>query len=87
VKWGIGRNRARCIPLPEAHQCIADAIGRALTDVTSFVPFAPDLPATIRLTLYRSDMADDMAAHADVTRVDARTIERTISRLTDVARW
>jgi D-amino peptidase len=87
VKWGIGRNRARCLPVPQAHRVIADAVRRALADFTRFKPFQPQLPATVRLTLYRSDMADSMAARPGVTRVDARTIERTITNLSDVARW
>jgi D-amino peptidase len=87
VKWGIGRNRARCLALPAAHACIRNAIQSALGDLGRFAPFIPSLPATLTLTLYRSDMADEMATHPGVTRIDARSIQRTIDELTDVARW
>ncbi len=76
VKWGIGRNRARCLPVPEAHEAIRRAIGRALADTSRFSPFKPELPATMELTLYRSDMADDLERRTDVERVGPRTVRR-----------
>lgn len=87
VKWGIGRNRARCLSLPRAHQVIRDAVARALASVEHMRPFRPELPATVELTLYRSDMADAFAARAGVERVDARTVRRTVDSLLDIGRW
>lgn len=84
VKWAIGRNRARCLSVKQAHAQISGAIARALQRVSSFKPFQPELPATVRLTFYRTDMADDLAAKQAVTRVDARTVEKTIHSLLDV---
>lgn len=87
VKRGIGRNRARCLALPAAHELVRDAIGRALSDPKRFKPWKPELPATIQLTFYRSDMADDLGARPGVERVDARTLRRRIDSLLDVCRW
>ena len=50
-------------------------------------PFAPPVPTTIQLTLYRSDMADDMSHRPGTERVDARTVRRTIDSLYDVGHW
>ena len=87
VKQGIGRNRARCLSLPAAHRLVREAIGRALRDPGRFRPWKPGLPATVQLTFYRSDMADDLAARPGVERVDARTLRRRIESLLDVCRW
>jgi D-amino peptidase len=87
VKWGIGRNRARCLSLPKAHQAIRDAVARAVASLERMRPFQPELPAGIELTLYRSDMADVYAAKPGVERVDARTVRRQIDFLLDVCHW
>ena len=87
VKRGIGRNRARCLALPAAHELVRNAVGRALANPGRFRPWTPELPATIRLTFYRSDMADDLAARPGVERVDARTLRRRIDSLLDICRW
>jgi D-amino peptidase len=87
VKWGIGRNRARCLSLPNAHQAIRDAVARALVSIGDKKPFQPDLPATVELTLYRSDMADAYAAKPGVERIDARTVRRQVGSLLDICHW
>jgi len=87
VKWAIGRNRARCLPIPKAHNEIRKAIARAIESIDRFKPFKPSLPATIQLTLYRSDMADQRATRTDTERVDARTVRRKAERLLDIYRW
>ncbi|MCC7146588.1 MAG: M55 family metallopeptidase [Phycisphaeraceae bacterium] len=87
VKRGIGRHSAACISLPQAHQIIAETTQRAVQRAArhEFKPFTPKLPADIQLTLYRSDMADDMTRQG-WQRVDARTVRKTISTMTDM-RW
>jgi D-amino peptidase len=87
VKWGIGRNRARCLSLPQAHAVIRDAVARALASIDHMKPFQPELPARVELTLYRSDMADAFAAKLGVERVNARTVRREIDSLLDVCHW
>ena len=51
------------------------------------VPFQPELPATIELTLYRSDMADSFSAKPGVERVDARTVRRQVDSLLEIYHW
>jgi D-amino peptidase len=87
VKWGIGRNRAKCLSLPRARICIRTAVQSAIENIDRFSPFKPELPATIHLTYYRSDMADDMMSNTGIRRVDARTIEININSLLDVCRF
>lgn len=87
VKTGLGRNRATCLSIPAAHDAIRKAIGDALGSIKAFTPFAPSVPATIELTVYRTDMADDFALKPGIERVSARTVQRKIDSLLDVFRW
>ena len=87
VKWGVGRNRARCLALPAAHQAIRDAVARGIKAIDRMAPFQPELPAVVELTLYRSDFADAYAARPGVERVGARTVRRRIESLLDICRW
>lgn len=88
VKWGIGRQRARCLPLGKAHRVVRAAAERAVRRAAQkdFKPFQPTLPATVRVTFYRSDMADEWMAprRKSWERVDARTVSRRIESLLDV---
>ena len=87
VKWGIGRNRAKCLSLPEAHKRIREAVGAAVRSTHRFRPWKPSLPGIIQLTLYRSDMADSLAGKPGVERVDARTLRKSVSSLKDICAW
>lgn len=87
VKWGVGRNRARCLALPAAHEEVRQAIGRGIRNREQATPYKPSLPATLRLTFYRSDMADNVSMQTGVRRVGARTVEKTITSLLDVEGW
>ena len=87
VKWAVGRNRAKCPPLSVSHARVRKAVGDAIGSVERFSVWRPSLPASIKLTLYRSDMADDMARRDGVERIDARTIRRTITSLLGVYAW
>ena len=60
-------------------------MSKAVRGTDRFSPWKPDLPATLELTYYRSDYADDAVARGiDVERVDARTVRRTIQSLEDI---
>jgi D-amino peptidase len=87
VKWGLWRNRARCLHPSAARQVITEAAARAVKRAGQCKPFAPSLPATIRLTLYRTDFAEEYLSRAHVERVDARTIQVRIDSLVDLSRW
>jgi D-amino peptidase len=84
VKRGLGRNRAECVPAAKAHASIKEAICEALGSAGIRPPFKPTLPARVRLTLYRSDMADRLANRSGTKRIDARTVERTITSFLDI---
>ena len=84
VKRGLGRNRAECVPAAEAHTLIKEAACEALGTAAALTPFKPTLPARVRLTLYRSDMADRLASRSGTKRIDARTVERIITSLLDI---
>jgi len=87
VKWGIGRNRAKCLSIPDAHERVRGAVLAAVENVSAFKAYQPSLPAVVQLTLYRSDMADALAAKPEVERVDARTVRKTVTSLLDVCKW
>jgi len=78
VKQGIGRQHARCLHPQRAHELIRTAAARAVSLSKTIKPYATDLPATVQLTYYRSDMADAAARRPGTRRVDARTLERVV---------
>lgn len=87
VKWGLGRNSARCLPVSESHQVIRQAIARAMSSACTFKALKYKLPATLRVTLCRSDFADRIAGDARIRRVDARVVEIEIASFRDIMRW
>lgn len=87
LKWSIGRNRARCLPVAQAHETLRSAIRNAIANIAAYQPLEVSLPATIEKTFYRTDHADEAADHPDVERVDGRTVRRHIGSLLDVRRW
>ena len=84
VKTGIGRNRAHCLSTVEAHKRIRQAIVDALRKGRRFAPWKPSLPATLELTVYRSDMADAYAGRPEIERVGPRTLRARITALKDI---
>ncbi len=87
VKWALGRNRARCLPPAVARQRITEAAARAVAGAGRCRPFRPSIPATIELTLYRTDYAEEYLARAGVERADSRTIRVKVNSLVDIHRW
>jgi len=84
VKRGLGRNRAECVPVAEAHIRIKAAVCAAFRSAAALKPYKLSLPANVRLTLYRSDMADRLAKQSGTQRIDARTVEKTITSFLDI---
>ena len=84
VKWAPVRNRAVCIHPERAHQLIREAAAQALKLVGKLEPFVAAMPAEIKLTFTRSDYADGLAHRPGVTRVDARTITKSIDCVLDL---
>jgi len=87
VKYGIGRNRARCLSLGNAHALIRQGIQNALGRLDAFKPLVVDLPATITQTFYRSDMADVFENQPGIKRSDSRTVEKVIGSLLEIRQW
>lgn len=84
VKYGICRSSAKCLPLSKAHKAVQDAVKTALKSIKKYKPYKPSVPATVQLTVYRSDMADIKAAKPGVERVDARTVRKQVDSLRDI---
>ncbi len=84
VKYGLSRNRARCLSMEKAHAVLRDTMSRALESIDRFKPFKPDLPATVEVTYCRSDFADEAQAKCNGERVDSRTVRRTIASLKEL---
>ena len=77
VKSAIGRQWARCLHPRVAQEAIQSGAAQAMKLVGKAKPFKIDLPATVRLELYRTDMADGYAGSHRVRRVGPREIEFT----------
>jgi D-amino peptidase len=86
VKWGQGRNSAKCLSVEAGHAEVRNTLRRALSSIGSFKPFKPSMPATIELTFYRSDIADNCAVERDALRVDARTVRTRIKNASQIRR-
>ena len=87
VKWALGRNRARCLHPSAARQRITELAAKAVANAKGYKPFKPAVPATIQLTLYRTDYAEEYLNRPHVERVNARTIRVKIQSLADMSRW
>ena len=84
VKWGLGRNKASCLSIENAHAEIRRAVEQGVRNAAKAKPFKPSIPATIELTFCRSDMADAVMHIRGLERVDARTVRRRSDSLLDL---
>jgi D-amino peptidase len=84
VKWGLGRNRAKCLSLEAAHARIREALTKAVGNIGQLQPYRPELPATLELTFFRPDFADSYYKRTDVERVDGRTIRKVVSSMNQI---
>lgn len=87
VKWGLGRNRARCLHPVQARQMIRQTAAHAVARADAFRAYQPKLPGVVELTYYRTDMADEVAQRPCIERVDARTVRRRLASMLDVHLW
>lgn len=84
VKQGIGRQWARCLHPQVARNQIREAAKRAMALVNKIGPYKIDLPATVKLEFYRSDMADGLTHHQGVERIDARAVQKVVESALDI---
>ncbi len=87
VKVGRGREHATCLHPQKAREMIRQGAEEAMTWVGKQEPWILEKPITVRLELYRSDMADGMADSDRVTRIDARTVEMTVQSQLEILKW
>jgi D-amino peptidase len=84
VKWGMGRQQARCLHPEKARELIRQAAKEAVAAPTKPAPYEIALPGTIRLEVCRTDLADSLARKPGTRRLDARTVERSIESALEV---
>ena len=82
VKIASCRNFCQEYPNPE--EIIRTAVKGALELYQSTPPYRLEFPAVVELTLYRTDMCEEILEKKDprVVRIDARTVQKTVSELT-----
>ncbi len=81
VKYGIGRNTAKCLPSNEAHDLIQQAAKNGCLRYKSIAPYKVILPMEIRVTFYRSDFCEIRGVGRGRERLDARTSRRVINTI------
>lgn len=85
VKKAVGRrNSVNCLPIPEAHKRIRKAIITAIRNIKQYRPWKPKLPATLELTMCRTDMVEKYLSDPRIKRIDARTLRAKITSLKDI---
>ncbi len=87
VKKGHGRQDATCVHPKRAREMIRDGAKQAMQAIEAVEPWVLQKPITVRLELYRSDMADAIADSDRVTRVDARTLEMQVDSQLEILKW
>ena len=50
-------------------------------------PFAPDLPMTVAIRMFKAEGAEEVAEKPNVERVDEFTVQCTVERRCDVLKW
>ena len=81
VKSAKIRNEAT--DLPNADQILVDTVRRALAEYRSVGLYKLELPCTVEVTYYRTDMCEAVLAKGNpaVIRKDARTIAKTVDHI------
>ena len=79
VKRGFGRFHARCLHPRRAQLMIKEGAKRAVKRCKEIKPYVVAPPIEIKLEVATTDLADALADHDDVRRIDARTIVKVVS--------
>ena len=79
VKKAVGRNKAECLPLDEAHARIREAAKKSIALIGKAKPFKVKMPMEIVLEFNRADYCDAAAKLPGWERLDARTIRKVTS--------
>ncbi len=75
------------VTYPNCDAILTDTIQAALQNYKTVSTFQTEEPATVELTFYRTDMCEKVLAHCgnDVRRVDARTLQKVVKKITSYA--
>lgn len=86
VKKGVGRNTCVMYDPEESRKKIRDAAYNAVMKLKQgiYKPYKVDFPANVKLELYRSDFCDAIAKKEGITRLDARTVTKTVQTGLDI---
>jgi D-amino peptidase len=84
VKTGLGRNRAKGVHPQKGREMIRRDAARALSSRKFPKPLVWKKPLKVRVTFYRSDMADETPLGKNVKRLDARTLEKRTNSQLDI---
>lgn len=87
VKVARGRMHAIITHPQKAREMIREGAEQAMSFVGKHEPWILPKPITVRLELYRTDMADSMAGSDRITRIDARTVEMTVDSQLEIMKW
>jgi D-amino peptidase len=79
VKRGFGRFHARCLHPKRAQFMIREGAKRGAKRCKGIKPYVVASPIEIKLELATTDLADALADHDGVKRVDARTVVKVVS--------
>lgn len=81
VKWADCRNVAT--DYPNADEILQSTVKEAIANYDKVSLYRLPEPITVEITYYRTDMCEEVLAQcgADVTRVDARTLRRTVPHI------
>lgn len=82
VKRALGRHKAVSVPREEAERRIYDAAYKGVKKSGQIRPFTIALPAEIRVTYCYTHLCEDALRHnPELSRVDGRTVSKTIARI------
>ncbi len=82
VKTATGRYHADCIPAEEAEKRIYEAVLDGVRHRQEIAPFRFTLPAVMRVTYTYTHVCEEvLRGNPRVSRVDGRTVERTITEV------
>jgi D-amino peptidase len=87
VKAAVKRNAARCLGAEVARARIRQGVVEALGALGRLRPVMLRTPITVELTLYRTDMIDELMDHRGIERVDGRTVRMVVSDQRDILRF
>ena len=75
VKKAFGRAGAECLHPEKSHQLIRDGVRKAISGLSSVKPFHVDLPVTVEVKFFTTEMADHASIYPFAERIGGRTIK------------